>query len=120
MSKKSATADAKAALANIRARSPRIAAGLKIDVWENLGWNWCLRGSDFQLYDHGKRGFAILASPGGAGGRFAWMVDIHSESAAKLLHLTLDNARAEVAKLQGAIDRMAALVATKARASEHR
>lgn len=109
-----ANREAKESLARIKREEPGVAVGLKIRVWENMGWFWQLRGSDFVLHpdlglDGPKGTFWILASPGGNGGRPQWNTNLHG-TPVKLLRSVLKLAKAEVAELQGAVDRMEALL----------
>jgi hypothetical protein len=100
------------ALFRIKMSHPKLAAGLWVHVWENLGWHWCLRASDFyfspSVVDPSM--LTILAAPGGEGGRPSWMIYFQSQDAAKLLRAVLRQARAEVDELDAAVKRMEALL----------
>ena len=115
--KAEALKQARAARAQIRKVAPKLARALKIDVWQNCGWHWCLAAKDFGLWPGGLGKFWILAGPNSEGhaGRPRWGLEDNPQAAfvhvKVLLKAVLRLAEQETAELQAAVDRMRALLA---------
>ena len=91
--------------------------GVKLDVFENLGWHWTLRHKHFGLSaPYARRNeetsFMLLMSPNGHGvGRCAWTgSNSHNPNPLSLLRNTLAIAKAEIAELQACVDDVEALL----------
>lgn len=70
-----ALAEAEKAVAVIKKRGRLSLVGVKVDVFENLGWHWALKHLHFGLYPTNGGRFSILMAPfGREAGLSAWDV----------------------------------------------
>jgi len=87
--------------------------GVKLDVWENMGWHWALRHRDFGLYpleDRSRRFHCLMAPDGRGVGRPRWVGNERDEDPSVLLQAALKRAKAELVMMQRCIRDVEALL----------